>query len=522
VIPFFEPGVPVEYELIRSLTTVAKPARKKLGVLNTDARMMGGFDQRSMQSAQQQPIVQELSKQYEIVSVSAATPIDTEKLDVLLAVQPSSMSPEEMVNFTDAVKSGLPTAIFEDPMVALESMPGTGEPKQAGGPMAMFGGGGPQPKGDILPLWRTLGLDIPRQPGPMGLQSPDLCWHEYNPYPVLAETSEATDLWVFAREEAPGADGAFSSESEISKGLKEVMFLYAGAIRAAPESERNVEVLPLVKTGAKAGTLSKSDLDLIERSGLSQATELRMRRGENAAEQILAVLVEGKPSAEKKEGERPIKAVYVADVDCLTRTFVDLRNRPPMLEEIKFQFQNITFVLNAIDVLAGETNYPQIRRHVPSFSTLRLVEEQADIARQEEATKRSEFSKNFNEAIAKAEEENSKAERDFKDRIEKLSKDGMLDASKFQDLQQLQIEAAMRQQNTAKRFKVEKDRLQRERDTGIRNARREADEAIAKIQNYYKLLAVFVPPIPPLLVGIIVMVSRRLREREGISKNRLK
>jgi ABC-2 type transport system permease protein len=69
---------------------------------------------------------------------------------------------------------------------------------------------------------------------------------------------------------------------------------------------------------------------------------------------------------------------------------------------------------------------------------------------------------------------------------------------------------------------VEKDRLQRERDTGIRNARREADEAISKIQNYYKLLAVFVPPIPPLLVGIIVMVSRRLREREGISKNRLK
>jgi hypothetical protein len=126
-----------------------------------------------------------------------------------------------MVNFTDAVKSGLPTAIFEDPMVALESMPGTGEPKQAGGPMAMFGGGGPQPKGDILPLWRTLGLDIPRQPGPMGLQSPDLCWHEYNPYPVLAETSEATDLWVFAREEAPGADGAFSSESEISKGLSQ-------------------------------------------------------------------------------------------------------------------------------------------------------------------------------------------------------------------------------------------------------------------------------------------------------------
>jgi len=74
----------------------------------------------------------------------------------------------------------------------------------------------------------------------------------------------------------------------------------------------------------------------------------------------------------------------------------------------------------------------------------------------------------------------------------------------------------------AKKFQVEKERLQRERDKGIREARRQADDSISKIQNYYKLLAVFVPPIPPLLVGIIVFVSRRLREREGISKNRLK
>jgi ABC-2 type transport system permease protein len=36
------------------------------------------------------------------------------------------------------------------------------------------------------------------------------------------------------------------------------------------------------------------------------------------------------------------------------------------------------------------------------------------------------------------------------------------------------------------------------------------------------MLAVFLPPIPPLLVGIIVFVSRRLKEREGISKTRLR
>jgi ABC-2 type transport system permease protein len=104
--------------------------------------------------------------------------------------------------------------------------------------MAMFGGGGPQPKGDILPLWRALGLDIPRQPGPMGLAiAQTLCWHEYNPYPVLAETSEASTCGSLHDEEHLARKGPFSSESEISKGLKEVMFLYAGVIRAAPESE---------------------------------------------------------------------------------------------------------------------------------------------------------------------------------------------------------------------------------------------------------------------------------------------
>lgn len=316
------------------------------------------------------------------------------------------------------------------------------------------------------------------------------------------------------------------------------MFLYSGVIRPLPESETSVVVTPLVQTGLKAGTITQQDLNSIERSGLSRATETKLRLGESTGAQVLAAWIEGKASgasdpkaAEKKDGEegalpaagtRAIKAVYVADVDCLTRTFVDIRNRPQMLEDIKFQFQNITFVLNAIDVLAGETKYPQVRRHIPTFSTLKLVEAQAEKARQIEASKRAEFSKNFTEAIAKAEDENAKSEREFKERIDKLASDGSIDASQFADLERLRQQAAIKQQNTVKRFRVEKDRLQRERDQGIRNARREADDAISKIQNYYKLLAVFVPPIPPLVVGIVVLVSRRLREREGISKNRLK
>jgi ABC-2 type transport system permease protein len=90
VVPFFDKGTPVEYELIRSICTVAQQKRKRLGVLTTDADLFGGFDMMSGQQRPRQPIVDELEKQYEVVQVDASAPI-TESYDVLLAVQPSSL-----------------------------------------------------------------------------------------------------------------------------------------------------------------------------------------------------------------------------------------------------------------------------------------------------------------------------------------------------------------------------------------------------------------------------------------------
>ncbi|XZE20934.1 Gldg family protein [Pirellulaceae bacterium SH449] len=533
VIPFFEPGIPVEYELVRSLTTVSKPTKKKLGILNTDAQLMGGFNASAMRPTNQHPIVAELAKQYDVVSISAASPIDVENLDVLLAVQPSSLSPEDMTNFIEAVKNGLPTAIFEDPQAAFWlNVPGTGEPKQAGGPMAMFGGGGMQPKGDIRPLWRLLGIDIPSTPGAMGLPAPDYCWHEFNPYPILRNLTEATDLWVFASKDAIGGEDAFSDESEITSGLREVMLPFPSVIRPMSGVE-SVTVTPLIKTGTKAGTISQIDVNSIERSSLSRATEYKLRRSDSVGQQILAVLVQGKDDQKKDSSadgiettserkSKPIHAVYVSDIDILSEVFVNLRNRPSEIENINFQFQNITFLLNTIDVLAGETRFPQIRKHVPVFSTLKLIEIQSEKALEEEEIKRREFSKNYNEAIAKREEENSKVERELRERIENLRTKGNIDAEDLRALEDLQFQLQAKAQNAQKRFIIEKERLQRERDAGIRNAKNDAKNAIRKIQDFYKWIAVAIPPIPPLLVGIIVMVSRRLREREGISKNRLK
>jgi ABC-2 type transport system permease protein len=65
---------------------------------------------------------------------------------------------------------------------------------------------------------------------------------------------------------------------------------------------------------------------------------------------------------------------------------------------------------------------------------------------------------------------------------------------------------------------VQNNRLQDEE----RRIRRDAENSIQKIQRGYKVTAVLLPPIPPLILGLIVFTRRRLREREGVSKARLR
>ncbi len=71
-LPFVDRGIPVEYEMIRSLMTVTQQKRKRIGVLRTAAPLMGGSGmefQMQMAPRPAWPIIRELQKAYEVVSV---------------------------------------------------------------------------------------------------------------------------------------------------------------------------------------------------------------------------------------------------------------------------------------------------------------------------------------------------------------------------------------------------------------------------------------------------------------------
>ncbi len=526
VVPFFEPGVPVEYELVQALNTVSRPSRKKLGVLKTDAQVSGGISMQQMRQVPRQQILGDLEKQYEIVDVDASSPIDVNLYDCLLAVQPSSLTPEQMINFVAAVQAGLPTAIFEDPMPVAIDMPGTGEPKQAGNPM--FGGGQQTPKGDIRELWKSLQIDVPGKPNFSGGINPDIVWQRYNPYPMLTQLRQATDQWIFIGDDKSNDADYLSEQSEITAGLEEIMFLYAGAVR--PLDNATLDILPLATTGPQSGLIAFDDVNMQN----ADYEQVRMSQGPAIGNQNIAVLIRGEenktagniPNDEQASSDpptaKPIHAVYVADADCMSDVFVNIRNQPDAYGEINFRMQNVSFVLNVVDVLTGELDYPKVRRHVPGYTTLRLVERRADDARTAAAAQRREFSDKYTEETQNAEAEATKAEEEFNKKLTALQERGVADVGQQKELmaamQQLQATAGVLQRS----LEVKKQRFQRERDEKIAEVESQADRQIREIQNYYKMLAVFIPPIPPLLVGVIVFVSRRLREREGISKSRLK
>lgn len=543
-VPVFEYGIPVEYELVRSIDTVASGAKKRVGIVATDARLMGGsvMAGMSMQQIQRHPLIDELSKQYEIEEVDLNGPVSKDMYAALLAVQPSSLAPPQFERLLEAIRGGVPVAVFEDPApIGMGQITPTGQPKQA--PGGMFGGGGPPPpKGDIRQLWDLLEVDVPGKPGMQGMFNPDVVWQPYNPYPALKD--QANPLWLFIGDNAPGATlgNSLSSESEITSGMNEVLSIVSGAV--IPRRDSNLNHVEVLRTGDPSGLLGGDKMRPIMSGQSNFAREVEAIR----ANLPIAVTVEGNgtsdegqadddQSDEDQSGEDEassdsdsddssessdqggMKVVYVADTDLMLPEFLMIRADPNAVTEARFQFQNVTFVLNCIDWLTKENDFIEVRKHEPVFTSLRMIDSVRDVAQQEVRDRSQDFEDAYQEAIREAEESRDKRLQSFREEVDKMQNDGGVSRSALQaKLQQFQTQTELEQ----RKLDVKQTKLQRDRELKIRDIQREADDKVTKIQSKVKAAAVALPCIPPLVVGVIVFAARRLRERENISKSRLK
>lgn len=546
VVPFFDYGIPVEYELVRSINTVAQAKRKQIGIVRTDAQVLGGFTFAGgqPQNIPKSAFVEELEKQYEVVEVDPTNAIDTEKYDVVLVIQPSSLGPAELENVVQMVKKGQPTAIFEDPLPIIEEMqavPGTSQPKRQNPMAQMFGGGPPPPKGDISRLWDALGIDAEgEKASPAGFSpmassfNAAIVWQRFNPYKKVQVTG-FTNEFVFIRPEVPGADQPFNPTDEVTASIEELLFPMSGGIR--PRRDSDLKFTPLVKTGTSAGTINFEKW----REAQGDPITLQIEEGKpQNTRYVLAARISGKDldsakasekkdkGADEKEGDdakksdvKPVNVIYVCDIDLIASAFLRLRAQPD--QEFRWRFENVTFALNVIDSLSGDDQYVGVRGRKRNYSTLKVIEQLTDNARAEESEQRAKFETETADAIKKAEEENKESIKKFeeaKNALDERRRKG--EAIDPREMEAKQSQLIIQVQLNEQRLAATTQKLKRDRNDRITEARRKMDLQILNIQREFKIWAVVVPPIPPLLVGLIVFVRRRLREREGISKSRLR
>ncbi len=241
VIPFFDKGTPVEYELTRSIRTVTESKRKTVGILRTDAQVAGGFDMQAFRQLPEWRVAQELKKQYDVKPVGPDE-LGRSDFDALVAVMPSSLTDPEVIQLIDYINRGKPTLIVDDPLPILSILsgqPGLAPRNPKPRPGGMFGQGGPQPekadKGNATKLSRALGIQW---------NAGQTVWDRYDPHPEIREMLEAAQLAdIVYVAKSSGAKPAFNSDSKITRGLQEVMMFYPGSISPAAGSKLKFEPL---------------------------------------------------------------------------------------------------------------------------------------------------------------------------------------------------------------------------------------------------------------------------------------
>jgi ABC-2 type transport system permease protein len=502
VIPFFDRGLPVEYELTRSIRVVSRSNRKKVGILNTDARLMGGFDMRSMGQNPEWSIVTELKKQYDVSSVSPDSPIATD-LDVLLVAQPSSLSQKQIDNLTAFVKNGGATLLFLDPLFYDNPTISPEVPKMPpGGP---FGGGPPpEPKGDLTPLLTLLGIDWP---------TTEIVWNPYNPHPQLADLPPEV---VFIGR-GGGAKDAFNPDQDAVKSLQEVVGIFPGLLRPRGGSP---EFIPLLRTNSSGGTVSWSDAAQMGFMGISGINPNR-RHFPSGLAYTVAARVKGTPPAplqaapekdaekkdpEKKDAKKPaeVHAIAVADLDIISEQFFELRRR--RVENL--ELDNVTFVLNCVDVLAGDESFVSLRNRRPRHRTLERLERDTRqfVDRRHKETK---------EAEEAAKEQLDKLQQKLDKEVEAVR------ASKDMDERTKEIRVLQLQEVANRRLDVDRANIEDQKRRKIQEIKGDTEQAIRRKQNEVRTLAVAAPPLPPMILGLLVFGMRLRRENLGASPNRL-
>lgn len=496
VIPFLDRGLSPEYEIVRALRTVTREKKKVVGVMRTDATIMGNFD---LQARRQQPawrIIAELRKQYEVRSLNPGAEIPAD-VDVLLVPQLSSMTTPQLEVVDKYVAAGRPALLTVDPMPLFEIGLAPSEPMKPPPGMQQNMFGPPpegEPKGDFVGLLSKLGVSWDPQ---------KIVFDTENPHPDFENIPPHV---VFVAKRSDGTD-PFAGEDPVIRGLSEVVVLFGGELR--PVSGHEAEFVPLLKTGTQGG-YNKFD-EMVQRHMLFglQGPVLPPDRTMVPDSQVIAARV----TAGETSGEGASKGknvIVIADLDLFGDQFFILNERGgdqdgDGVDEVRFD--NVTFLLNAIDTLSGDAGLVDLRGRKSKYRRIDKVDEMTA-----EASKRR--NEEIKTASAKAEADIKEAQAALDAAVKKINDDASLDETAKAVLLKSAEEAENRRLN-AKREKIQRDKIR-----AVERTQTEHLAAVRQVEDWIRTIAVLVPPIPAILLGGVIFFRKRRREQDAIPSSR--
>lgn len=474
VIPFLDPGLPVEYELARAIRVVAHTQRKKIGVVQTAFKLFGGLDFQTFQNSPPWSVVEELKKQYEVVQISPEAPI-TEKVDGLLVVLPSSLSQEEMENVATAIESGTPALILDDPLPVVDISNAPSErPGANRNPFQQQGQPPPKPKGDIEAFFSRFGV---------AWNKAMVAWDAYNPHPELAHLPPEV-VFVGA---GGGNRDAFNPAEHASRGLQELVMLYPGRFDKAPES--GFEVTPLLQSGTAAGSLDYARL--VQRSFFGAQLVRNQPHRPDATNLWLAV-------KSHKAGDKPVHVIFVADVDFISEQFFTIRR----VGLKTLDFDNVTFFLNAMDMVVGDESFIDLRGRRVRHRTLERVEEQTKKFVEQRTREEKEAQDEADQALEAAKQRLTAKVDEVRQRADLDEQAKLIMAKNLEEAENRRLDAL-------------KAGIEQKKEQKTQASKDNVEWQIRRIQSGIRTFAVALPPIPVFLLGVWVFIRRQRRERAG-------
>ena len=222
-----------------------------------------------------------------------------------------------------------------------------------------------------------------------------------------------------------------------------------------------------------------------------------------------------------------VNVVLVSDIDVLSAQVFELRSHGSEEgdeEDFGIHFDNVVFVLNVLDELAGDPRFVEncSRNARPVHRTLTAIENRIEDYKQQLDLQRQDFEKEFDKEMKKVGAEGTDAEAELSAAQAKLAKFERDGTEPPDDLKMEFLNARFNKEIVDQRIKNTEEQLRRKHDRQVEVFDRQLNSELRARQNDYKLGALLLPPILPAIVAVFVFFSRRAQEREGVAKSRLR